>query len=128
MVLIDSCVVIDFARTADARLARLFATIPVGVCGVVRAEVLQGARGPHDRVRHISILDNFFQIPIPDTIWDVVGDSGLSLRRSGLTIPFADVILATVAIDAGVELWTRDAHFAHVQRVLPALRLFAEPP
>jgi predicted nucleic acid-binding protein len=42
-------------------------------------------------------------------------------------VPFPDVLLATVAIENGLELWTDDSHFLHIQRVLPALRLFQEP-
>src|SRR5436853_394603 len=49
-------------------------------------------------------------------------------RAGGVTIPFVDAVIATVAIVNDVELWTRDAHFTLVQSVLPALKLFAEPP
>jgi predicted nucleic acid-binding protein len=45
-----------------------------------------------------------------------------------VVVPFPDVVLATVAIANGIELWTRDKHFALIQGVLPALRLFQEPP
>ena len=47
---------------------------------------------------------------------------------AGVTVPFPDVVLVTLAIDSGVELWTRDKHFALMQTVLPALKLFQEPP
>jgi hypothetical protein len=38
------------------------------------------------------------------------------------------VVLATVAIANDFELWTRDRQFTHIQRVLPTLKLFTEPP
>ena len=38
------------------------------------------------------------------------------------------VVLATVAISNDIELWTRDTHFPMIQKVLPALKLFVEPP
>jgi predicted nucleic acid-binding protein len=128
MILVDTSVIIDFARTADPQLANLFSTLPVGVCGIVRGEFLAGSRSAKDRTQNLAILTQFAQIAIPDTIWDVVGDNYAELRRKGVTVPFPDVVLATVAIFGDFELWTRDANFAHVQRALPALRLFAEPP
>ena len=49
MILIDSCVIFDHTRGTDPKLAALFKTLQVGVCGVVRAEVLHGARNPANR-------------------------------------------------------------------------------
>lgn len=63
-----------------------------------------------------------------DSIWDTVGDNLQTLRASGVTVPFADIILATIAITNDDEFWTRDAHFALIQRALPARRLFHKPP
>jgi predicted nucleic acid-binding protein len=130
MILVDSCVLIDFTRTkaADAKLAHLFATLPVGVCGICRTELLAGARTSPERVRLEVFLNRFNQIAIEERVWDEVGDNLAALRRAGVNIPFPDVVLATVAIFGDFELWTRDAHFTQVQRALPALRLFAEPP
>lgn len=128
MILLDSCIVIDYSRGKEAKLASLFPTLPLAVCGVVRAEVLAGARTAADRNKLIALLDSLTQIPIPDTLWDQVGDNLQLLRANGITIPFADAILVTVAISNRYEFWTRDAHFALVQPILPALKLFVEPP
>ena len=43
-------------------------------------------------------------------------------------MPFPDAVIASVAIANGIELWTRDRHFTLVQQLLPALKLFPEPP
>jgi predicted nucleic acid-binding protein len=128
MILVDTSVVIDFSRTGDPKLARLFALHDAAVCGVARAEVLHGARDPAHRGRLLTMLASFRHVPIADDIWDAVGDHSAELRRNGVTLPFGDVILLTVAIREGVEFWTRDAQFGHARRVLPALQLFTEPP
>ena len=70
----------------------------------------------------------FQLVSIPDALWDVVGDNLAALRSNGITVPFADVIIATVAIANDIELWTRDKQFQFIQSVLPQLRLFVEPP
>jgi predicted nucleic acid-binding protein len=128
MILTDTSVVIDFVRTSDARLARIISTYQAAVCGVTRAEVLNGARDPAHRQQLLLKLASFALVPIPDTAWDVVGDNLALLRRGGVTIPFPDAVIATVAIINDLELWTHDLQFQHIQRVLPALRLFQEPP
>jgi predicted nucleic acid-binding protein len=128
MILVDSAVVIDYLRTKDAKLLGLFVAHDAGICGVTRMEVLHGTRDPRHRGRLIAALDSFRQVPISEPLWDLVGDHLAALRAAGVTIPFADAVIATLAIANGVELWTRDAQFGHVQRVLPQLRLFQESP
>ena len=43
-------------------------------------------------------------------------------------MPFPDALIATIAIDNDLELWNYERHFADMQKVLPALKLFQEPP
>lgn len=128
MTLVDTSVVIDFLRSGDAKLLGLFQSLPGSVCGTTRAEILHGARNPADHSRVITILNAFVQTPTPETVWDAVGDLLATLRANGLTFPFNDVVIASVAISAGVELWTRDNQFQLIQKHEPRLRLFQEPP
>ncbi|MBO0698444.1 MAG: PIN domain-containing protein [Zavarzinella sp.] len=128
MILVDSSVIFDHTRNRDPRLAGWFKTNPVAVCGVVRAEVPHGARNAGDRANLEALLNRFAQVPIPEATWDTVGDHLAVLRSNGLTVPFPDAVLATVAVVNNIELWTRDAHFPLIQKWLPALQLFQEPP
>jgi predicted nucleic acid-binding protein len=50
------------------------------------------------------------------------------LRASGLTVPFNDAAIATVAISLDMEVWARDKHFGNIQGLIPKLKLFQEPP
>ena len=52
----------------------------------------------------------------------------LNVLWSGWAASVFVVLLATIAIESDIELWTYDSHFALIQAVLPALRLFQEPP
>ncbi|HET6572834.1 MAG TPA: hypothetical protein VFG68_04470 [Fimbriiglobus sp.] len=128
MILVDNSVVVEYQRSADPKLLHLFQTLSVGVCGLTRAEFLHGGRSPAERAFYMRILALFGSVSIPDALWGTVGDNLALLRSKGVTIPFADVAVATVAIANGYELWARDHHFPLVQSVLPALRLFVEPP
>ena len=128
MILIDTSVVIDYARGKDAKLQSLLPTLPVAICGITRAEVLHGARDPAHRARLLTLLATFGQVAIADSLWDSVGDNLALLRNKGVTVPFQDVVIAGVALAHNCDLWTRDAQFSFIQTVLPALTLFQEPP
>jgi predicted nucleic acid-binding protein len=128
MILVDTSVVIDFLRTSDPKLSTLCIAHNAAVCGITRAEVLQGSRTAADRATLLAALNSFAQVATPDSLWDQVGDHGATLRRGGVTVPFADIVIATVAIANNLELWTHDGQFLHIQRMIPALQLFTEPP
>jgi predicted nucleic acid-binding protein len=58
----------------------------------------------------------------------LVGDNLAVLRAAGVTVPFTDAALATLALSLDIELWARDKHFPVIRKVLPQLKLFPEPP
>lgn len=128
MILVDTSVVIDYTRGKDPKLQALLPTLPVALCGVVRAEMLCGIRNPADRNKLLTELAAFRYVPMPEPLWDAVGDNLAALRRNGLTIPLPDVVIATLGMDLQIEVWSRDPHFPSMQRILPALKLFQEPP
>jgi predicted nucleic acid-binding protein len=128
MILTDSSMVIDYLRTGDPKNPAVSQAHGAAVGGVTRAEILHGTRNRKDRQRLLTVLNAFGQVPIPDSLWDDVGDNLAALRAAGVTVPFPDVVIATVAIANGIELWTRDNQFTMMQQVLPRLRLFQEPP
>lgn len=128
MILVDANVIIGYLKKPDPKVLGLFQTHQAAVCGITRAEVLHGAKNPADRQRLHQELNVFAQITLPDSLWDAVGDALAALRAAGVTVPFPDAVLGCVAIEYGIELWTRDQHFALMQTVLPQLMLFQEPP
>lgn len=126
MTLLDASIIIDGLRAKDMQLMGRMNAAGGAVCGVTRAEVLSGARGPNDRTKLLTILDGFRQVDIPEMIWDAVGDLQAQLRTGGVTVPLPDATLAAVALALGAEIWARDTDFANIQRVVPALKLFDE--
>jgi predicted nucleic acid-binding protein len=128
MILVDVGVLIDFLRTKEPKLGRLFGSEPVAICGVTRAEILAGARQPQDRQRLMQFLGAFQQVATPELLWDLVGDTLATLYAGGITVPFPDALLATVAIANDFEVWARDPHFPMIQKLLPHFKLFQEPP
>lgn len=128
MILVDTGVLIDFLRTKEPKLDRLFRTQAVAICGVTRAEILAGTRGVQDRQRLLRFLGRFHQVLMPEACWDVVGDNLATLFARGLTVPVPDAIIATLGIENDIEVWARDPHFPAIQKLLTRLKLFQEPP
>jgi predicted nucleic acid-binding protein len=128
MILVDAGVLIDFLRTKEAKLGRLFRSEPVAICGVSRAEILAGARNPRDRQRLMQFLGAFQQVATPEPLWDLTGDTLATLYAGGITVPFPDALVATIAIANDFEVWAPDPHFPIMQKILPHLKLFQEPP
>jgi len=128
MILLETSVVIDHLRGKDPKLAVQFQSNPVTICGVVRSEVISGQKSAKQRATEVATLDRIPLLPTPEVVWDRLGDHLAALRAGGVNVPFADALIATIAIVSDVELWTRDKHFTLIQQVLPALKLFAEPP
>ncbi len=128
MILLDSSVLFDYFRGKDAKLNALIPTLSCALCGAVRAEALKGCRTPAERTKTVNGMNTFGRLTTPEVVWDELGDNLAALRVAGLAVPFPDVLVATVGVRHGVEVWARDRHFPMMQTVLPALRLFAEPP
>src|SRR5688500_7546902 len=116
MILVDTGVLVDFLRTKDPKLAALFRSLPVAVCGAIRAELLAGARDAVTRQQGLVFLSPFLHAPTPEPHWDLIGDNLATLRAHGITVPFPDAVIATVAIANDIEVWTRDPHDLTMQK------------
>ena len=80
MILVDSTVLIDYLRQGDAALLATMQANGAAICGVTRAEILHGARGPKHRQKLMQLLDTFPLVSMPDSAWDAVGDHLAILR------------------------------------------------
>ena len=128
MILAETTVAIDYVRSASTRLQQIIQGHQAAVCGVTVAEVFAGAKTAAELPHLATMLSVFGSVPIPDPIWDKLGRNLFELRTHGIAVPFSDALIATVALENGLELWTYDKHFAMIQGVLPQLKLFQEPP
>lgn len=128
MILVDTSVVVDFLRKRDPRIHQILNQYQGAICGITRAEILLGARDPSHFQTLLRAMAGFPVVPMGEALWDKAGEYMFSLKSAGITVPLPDGIIAALAIEHDVELWTRDNHFALMQPILPSLRLFVEPP
>jgi len=124
MILLDASIAVDYWRAPDETTRRVMETETVYVAGVTCAELMHGAKSPADLDRIESILAGFSPLPTDEAVWPQVGRNLYALRRAGLTVPFQDVLLATLAVRHGLEVWATDAHFRMMRKVLRELKLF----
>lgn len=127
MVLVDSSVWIlnirrDGPLEVKVALRALLDEYQALSCGPVKLEVLGGMRA--DLRRKLEF--NFAAIPyraMNDHHWEASKLHAWKLRDAGITVPWLDVVIATLAIDWNVRLYARDAHFEAMAPVL-GLRLY----
>ena len=131
-VLIDSSAFIEFFREGDSDLAetvdQLLEARLAAVCGVVKAELLQGTRSEREFKRLGRMLDALPCLPEPDDRWSRVARLGFDLRRQGVNgVRVPDLLISVVALHADVPLLHRDAHFDAIIARVRGLRLFGAP-
>ena len=130
MTLVDSSVWIDYLSSspgpAGAELRRLIAEgEPVALTGIIVSEVLQGL------TREIEEVERFL------AMWEVIEPRGLSTygaaagifrlaRTRGVSMTTIDSLIAAIALEQDVALFSLDKDFAHLSK-LTGLRLYQIP-
>ena len=124
MVLADTNIFIDFWNSPTDELIKCFEKEDIVICGVVRAELLHGAISDSDFKNITKLLNAFVEKSFDVEDWQLLGSNLYKLRRKGLTVPFSDAIIATLAIKYDIPVWTGDKHFLLIKNVLTNLKLF----
>ena len=113
-VLIDTSVWIEFFRQREPHhgmVTKLIDDDQVVCCGIILAELMQGAKSD----KELAILDDFLKVFtfIPETpeLWAAAGKLSGKLRRKGITVGLSDCFIATAAASVKVQVATMDSHF-----------------
>lgn len=126
MVLADTNVFIDFWNNPTEELTKCFEQEDIVICGVIRSELLHGAVSDKDFSEITTMLEAFDEKSFETDDWQALGKNLYLLRKSGLTVPFSDAIIATLAIKYSIPVWTGDKHFELMQNVLSDLKLYGK--
>lgn len=113
-VLVDTSVWIEFFRKHEpyySVVTRLIDEEQVVCCGIILAELMQGAKSD----KELTVLADFLQVFsfIPETaeLWVAAGKLSFQLRRKGITIGLSDCYIAVAAASARLQVATLDSHF-----------------
>ena len=117
-ILIDTCAWIDFLRGKNGVLGdaveRALSDDTALICGVVIAELLQGAKGNKERQQLDFLFANVPCLDAEPADWVTAGTNLQALRTRGMTLPLTDAVIAAIAQRCGVPVLTIDAHFQHL--------------
>ena len=131
LVLVDTSAWIEFFRGGTHPVAdvvdRLLFDDRVALTGVVRAELLQGARNDAQKTALGRQLAATTRLIDPPDMWDRVADLGYSLRRKGFEVRLPDLAIAVVAMAHDIPVLSLDAHFEAIAAISTLRRLDAGP-
>lgn len=116
-VLPDTCVWIEYFKSPTSRIGqRLEAFIlnnNVFTCGPILYELVQGLKAEQEKVTVMNAFRALTYIEISEHLWMKAGELASTLRREGKTIPFSDILIAAVALEHQLSIFTEIGR-AHV--------------
>jgi hypothetical protein len=123
-ILVDSSIWIEFFRRPDSPVSlvldHLLAHRLVCTTGLIKAEVVPGARSPRDFRRLRSLFDALPLAPERDGFWSHLIRFRRRLQTKGIIgIGIPDLIIATVAIQNRKLVFTSDEDFLRMIPHLP---------
>ncbi|MDZ4286452.1 MAG: PIN domain-containing protein [Prosthecobacter sp.] len=127
MVLVDSSIWIEAARRqgdleAKVSLEALLEEYEAATTSPVLLEVLGGAR-KEDRQRMRGYFDVIPHVLVDAKDWDHAVEFAWQLKDKGHSLPWNDVLIASVAIRRDLRVYAQDKHF-EVMAAASGLRLY----
>lgn len=90
---------------------RLLVSGSVLLPGIVKAELLRGAKTRTEFDRLKNLLEGLTFVPLSESFWDELADFSFTLLRKGVAVPLVETIIALTAIQNDSSLLHRDRHF-----------------
>jgi len=84
--------------------------------GIVKAEILRGAKSKKDYESLDNLLDGLTYLPVEEDFWGRLARFSFDLLKEGISVPLADAYIALLAIENNASLLHRDQHFDLVAR------------
>jgi hypothetical protein len=98
------------------RLAELLRAGVAATVSLVRVELLRGARDAPRYRRIERILAPLASLPLTDEVYNDAAQLGFRLRRSGVTVPLVDLVVAATAIKNDSVVVHLDADYELIAR------------
>jgi len=121
--LVDTSVWIEYLRNpalpGGDRLQSRLKKGALVTSGVVVAELLSGARSDRDRKLVEILLDAMDSLDCGRGAWAEAGRLSALLGDHGLKVPLTDCLLAVLAVENRVSLFSLDRHFGLIARHYP---------
>lgn len=124
MVIADSSVWIEYFRSGVSPVQSILQSLleqdEVLMTGVVLSEVLRGVRSDREYRLLAELMGELPYAEATKETWMNCGNIARQLRTEGVTVHMEDALIATLAIEGGHEVYTRDSDFDRI----PGVRLY----
>ena len=119
-ILVDTSVWIEFFKIDSEigdSLASLIINNSVIMCGIVLFELLQGVKSETERSAILNAVSELPYIEMNNILWQKSSLLSTSLRKNGITLPVSDILIATIALEHNISIFTLDKHFESISGV-----------
>ena len=99
------------SKEAKAKIEILLGEDCVAISGIIKLEVLSGARTEKEYRELSEDLESLHYIPTNEEAWHYSYRLSRDIKNKGFSVPATDLLIASVAITAGCELMHFDKHF-----------------
>jgi predicted nucleic acid-binding protein len=113
-VLVDTCIWIEFFRNTGGLSKKLQGFIEKDVVytgGIVLYEIFQGVRNKKEKADLEEVFKSIPYVEMNPHTWLYAAELSRKLKGKGLTLPPSDVLLAQLAIENDLTIFTVDDHF-----------------
>lgn len=124
MILLDSNILIDYWRKPEELLKLNISKDKHSICGVVKSELLHGAKDDEEADRMLGFFQSFNLVTVDEYDWEFSGLMLQNFRQEVYSIPVTDVLIAYLGIKYDIPVWTKDHNFKLIQAVYPELKLY----
>jgi len=80
-------------------------------CDMVAVELWNGARGDYEKKKLMDFEEQITCLPATTEVWQLARNLAQRCRRSGNTVPSADLVIAACALFHNVAIEHCDEHF-----------------
>jgi predicted nucleic acid-binding protein len=117
--MIDSSVWINYFREKNYELTpfikELMEKDQVYINGIIRIELLKGAKSEKNYRSLKSSLNGLHFLEIDKKLFDTISEAAFKLRTNGVTVPLTDLVIAVQCVENGLILINEDRHFEFIQ-------------
>lgn len=124
MILADTNILIDYFRGQNTEFNKTVDSLEIGICGIVKSELLHGARTDDEADTMIKTFTSFELLYTDEYDWELVGLMLQTIRSQGFSLPVTDILIAYLGIKYAIPVWTKDNHFKLIQSLYPELELY----
>lgn len=122
-ILADTSVWIEFfkqhSKTGD-ELENLIKEQVVWTCGIVLFELIKGVKSETEKNTILATSLSLEYIEMYPLLWQKAGEIFASLKKKGGNLPISDILIAALAIEHDLQIFTLDKHFERI----PGVRVY----